>query len=303
MRVLDIQKSFRQLGEIRMGEKGDRGAPKRLKQFRLTSPDKALIEEAAQAYGGVVEAWESPSGPEWQVKTEAKELRVVVAPRELMQAYEEWGGGGLKCRCDGVTASVSKTGGVMVDEPCRCDPDKRTCKLTTRFSVMLPDLSGLGIWKVESHGIYAAMELPDMVDALVRAHQAGRQIVVILGIEEREVKKQGQPTKQFIVPYLKPCAGVTFGQMMNLPGYEPIALEAAPIVLEAAPVAALPDGKALVSRLAAIGLDYSIVTAWGKDGITKTDIICLLDQELDAAEMAQAVSEIIRERQNERGQS
>lgn len=290
-RLLALQKSFRQLGEIRMGDKGAKGQPQKLTKWRLTSPDRSVLESAASAFGGDVTAWKSQTGDEWQLHTDAKEIPVIIAPRELLQAYEEWSAAGLQKRCDGEVCSRADGKGGMRDEPCTCDPDNRACKLTTRFSVFLPDLPAIGIWKVESHGYYAATELPDMVDTLVRMWERGQKIQVMLGIEEREVKRPGVPTKKFIVPYLKPLAAQRFGEMLGLPGYSQApALEAQ--------VPALPGSSAptLSQWLDSIGIDADVRRQWAEQGITKEHLLACRDGGCrDIVEVTQAVAEVIHE--------
>jgi len=305
-RLISLQKSFRQLGEIRMGDKGAKGQPQRLTAFRLTSPDRSIMEAAAQLYGGEVQPWKSPTGDEWQVYTQAKEIPVIIAPRELLQAYEEFSAGGLQKRCDGTTCSQADGKGGMMDVPCSCDPEKRTCKLTTRFSVFLPDLPAIGIWKVESHGYYAATELPDMVETLIRAWESGQKIKVILGMEEREVRRPNVPTKRFIVPYLNPLTGQRFGSLIGLPGYE------AQPALEAPSAPALPahppkepDSYAVVKEwMLANGVNKDIWTAWKREGVTLDHLDSLMNQGTTRgiAEISQAVGEIIASLQNQPAQ-
>lgn len=295
-RLLALQKSFRQLGEIRMGDKGSKGQPQRLTKWRLTSPDRSVLDAAALAFGGEVSAWKSPTGDEWQVYTDAKEIPVIIAPRELLQAYEEWSAAGLQKRCDGEVCSKADGQGGMKDVPCMCDPDNRTCKLTTRFSVFLPDLPAIGIWKVESHGFYAATELPDMVETLVRMWETGQKIQVMLGIEEREVKRPGVPTKKFIVPYLKPLAAQRFGEMLGLPGYVSApALEAPSAPALPAAVKEADPYEAVKGWMLNNGVNKDIWTAWKRDGVTLDNLEDLMNQGMvrGIAEISQAVAEII----------
>ncbi len=295
-RLLSLQKSFRQLGEIRMGDKGSKGQPQRLTKWRLTSPDRSVLDAAASAFGGEVSSWKSPTGDEWQLHTDAKEIPVIIAPRELLQAYEEWSAAGLQKRCDGEVCSKADGQGGMKDVPCSCDPDNRTCKLTTRFSVFLPDLPAIGIWRVESHGYYAATELPDMVETLVRMWETGQKIQVMLGIEEREVKRPGVPTKRFIVPYLKPLAAQRFGEMLGLPGYEQAPALEAPASSAPALPATAKESDPLIQWLDALGIDADVRKAWASQGITKKHLQSYKDGGCRGAEeVVQAVAETIQD--------
>lgn len=204
MPLLDIQRRMRELGRIRTGQQvasgNGRKRPAKLEHFRLTSPSRPLIEAAAVAYGGQVRAWEG----QWEVLTTADTIDVVIPPgQSISQWYEMWSGGGCQRRCDGRT-------NVLTDTPCACpaDPaDRRelaasggACKPTTRLNVILPDIPDLGVWRLESHGYYAAAELSGTVDVL---EAADRLLPARLRLEPRESKKPGKPTAQYMVPVLE----------------------------------------------------------------------------------------------------
>src|SRR5690606_20332280 len=82
-----------------------------------------------------------------------------------------------------------------------CDPDARACKATTRVNVMLPDLPDVGVWRLETHGINAAFELPGTIEIIQMASQTGQFLTGRLRIEHRTSKKAGQ-TRKFIVPVI-----------------------------------------------------------------------------------------------------
>lgn len=194
-RVLDIQRRHMELGRIRMGEKGSKGQPQRLETWRLTSASRDLLESAAAVYGGTVEEWtDAPDKGYYQLTTETASLDVMIPPGDAYsQYYELWSGGGCKRRCDGVTELLSGL-------ECKCDAEERECKITTRINVMLPQVAGLGVWRLESHGYYAAAELPDMLELLQQV-SGGRIIGGILRIEQRSSKKGGK-TNRYPVPVL-----------------------------------------------------------------------------------------------------
>src|SRR3990167_828405 len=160
--LLPLEHRPSELGRIRLGEKGPNGAPRRLTTFRLTSASKKLLESAAALYGGTVKPWpDAPDEGYWQLHTEASEMDILIptALRTVTQAYELWQGGTCERRCDGVTEQVS--GG-----PCLCDPNARTCQVTTRVSVMLPKVPGLGVWRLDTKGWNAATTLTATLELL-----------------------------------------------------------------------------------------------------------------------------------------
>lgn len=194
-RVLDIQRRHMELGRIRLGEKGSKGQPTRLDTWRLTSASQDLLDSAAAIYGGTVEEWkDAPDKGYYQLTTDTAVLDVIVPPGDpYSQFYELWSGGGCKRRCDGATELLSGA-------DCKCDPEERECKITTRVNVMLPRVAGLGVWRLESHGYYAAAELPDALD-LLQQISGGRMVSGLLRIEQRSSKKDGR-TNRYPVPVL-----------------------------------------------------------------------------------------------------
>jgi hypothetical protein len=221
MPILDIQERFRELGRIRTGvkeptgktyQKGPRKGqpierPVKLPRFRLTSPWKHLIEQGAEAFGGPVQPWDNDGVAEWEVIVEADKLDVLVPPGEIFsQWYEQWSGGGCVKRCDGIRQ-------VLQDRPCSCpkDPDERrekaakgeACKPTTRLNVMIPAIDDLGVWRLESHGFYAASELAPAAGLCELATRQGAMIPADLRLVAREgARRPGQVRKKFFVPAL-----------------------------------------------------------------------------------------------------
>lgn len=195
MTIIGLQRRLVQVGRIRMGEKvGGTGRPTRLERWRLTSRDQMRLNAAAEAFGGKVRAWEQRAG-EYELYTETDALPVLLLPGQtLSQHYELWSGGGCKRRCDGETEQ-------MTDGPCLCDPENRECKPTSRLNVLLPDVPGIGCWRLDSTGYYAAVELAGAVDLLELATSRGVLLPARLRIDQRVALRDGQ-THRFGVPTL-----------------------------------------------------------------------------------------------------
>jgi hypothetical protein len=208
--IVTLQRGMRELGRIRIGNQvaaGKGRRPNKLETFRLTSKARELLEAAAGAYGGTVTPWED----QFELVTSAKVLDIAVPPfQALSQWFELWSGGGCQRRCDGERE-------YLTDSPCLCaaqfgdDQTARNaaagkgeaCKPTTRLSVILPVLPDLGVWRLETHGFYAAVELAGAASVLETATRAGVIIPARLRLEEREVKRVGEPTKRFAVPVIE----------------------------------------------------------------------------------------------------
>lgn len=195
MPVQTIVRRFPEIGRIRLGDRGGTNkAPRRLSAFRLTSQDAAPLAAAAKLWGGSVQKWaEGGDEGKYQLYTTASELPVrVIVNQPLSQWYELWSGGGCQRRCDGLTEIIGNT-------DCLCNPEERECKLKTRFSVLLPDIPGVGSWRVETGGYYAAIELPGLFDLLTAHARAGSFPPAVLALEARERKVPNKPTKKFNV--------------------------------------------------------------------------------------------------------
>ena len=177
-----------------MGEKNAGGYPSKLDHWKLTSRDQVRLKAAAEAYGGTVQPWPGHEG-QFQLHTETDALPILLLPGQaLSQHYELWSGGGCQRRCDGANEQIS-------DGPCLCDPEKRDCKPHSRLNVMLPDVPGIGCWRLDSTGYFAAAELAGVVDLLEMATARGLLLPARLRIDLRTQISGGQ-TKHFQVPTL-----------------------------------------------------------------------------------------------------
>ena len=224
MSIINLQRGIAEAGRIRIGQQVDAGRgrtrPSKLDTFRLTSPDRRRIEQLAEMHGGTVEEWAAPSGKQWQVITAATSLDVIVPPSDLSfsQSYELWSAGGCQRRCDGVTESIG-------EQACLCDPDNRECSIHTRLSVLIRDLPGLGVWRIDTSGYYAAVELASAVEIISLAAGRGALLPARLRLEQRSVKrpgKDGKPqTLRFAVPVLD--VEVTPAQLLS-GGAQPVQL-------------------------------------------------------------------------------
>ncbi|HEV8652841.1 MAG TPA: hypothetical protein VG276_26500 [Actinomycetes bacterium] len=238
MPIANLERRLRELGRLRMGHRVDTGRktkrgepvthPAKLETWRLTSPTRSLLDAAAARYGGTVTAWDGApagTGTQYELYTDAGALHVVVPPEHALTAwYEHWSGGGCQRRCDG-------TRELLGDGPCVCAEEfeaggARVCKPTTRLNVLLPDLPGLGVWRLETHGYYAAVELDGMVAFL--GHFAG-MLPALLKIEQRIVKRPGEPPRHFGVPALE--LAVPLAEVAAQTGQSPFALTAPPRAL------------------------------------------------------------------------
>lgn len=251
MAIIGLQRRIREVGRIRIGVQAEtrsgRKAPRKLDRFRLTSPDRAVMEAVVERYGGAVGQWNNGQGTQWEAITDTNELRIALPPNPTdmawSQFYEQWGKGFCSHRCDGQWNTI-------VDRACSCDPDDRLCKPTSRLSVLLPDIAGLGLWRLESHGYYAAVELAGAVDLIQQMAGAHAVIPARLRLEHREVRRliDGKPeVRKFAVPVIDldvsilgvraiavkvGDAEVSAGDVPELPaGFEPVPAVEPPAVL------------------------------------------------------------------------
>lgn len=227
--IIDLQRRLAEVGRIRIGQQvatNNGTRPTKLDTFRLTSADRTKITHAATLYGGQPNQWEAPAGIQWEVITTTDSLPVIVPPADIAftQWYELWSAAGCQRRCDGDTETIT-------EGRCLCDPENRECNIHTRLSVMLADLPGLGVWRVETSGYYAAVELQGAVEVVRLAANHGQMLPAQLRLEQRMVKRDGK-TRRFAVPVLDIAVSPT--QLLN--GHTP----AKPIEQ---PTAALSAGR------------------------------------------------------------
>jgi hypothetical protein len=221
MAVLDIQRRSQQIGRIRIGHQvktaSGRMRPERLTTFRFTTASKTTADAIADLYGGTVRPWEG----QFEVITEKSEIGVTVPPRDavISQWYEMWTAGGCQRRCDSQHDQIS-------NGPCRCphasdpsdaaevaamaleraalhkaDPSK-ACGLITRINVMIPDLPGLGVFRLDTGSFYAAGESGDKADLMEMAREHNVFLPAVLRIEWRK-RLAGGKTTNYPVPVLE----------------------------------------------------------------------------------------------------
>jgi len=195
--LIERQRRLAIIGHVRMGgEKPERGVGRKLENWRLTSPQVALLQQAAELYGGEVTPWDGPNGKESQLYTETPELPVLLMQSySLDTKYELWEGVTKRTRvCDGYEETIS--GG-----PCICNAEgKDRCDFYTRLTVCLPELDTMLGWRLITRGANAADELPIMLDA-ARALTTSPFVPARLRIDQRRSVVDGQVTR-YVVPVL-----------------------------------------------------------------------------------------------------
>jgi len=203
MTILELQRRMRQLGEIRIGHvvptQSGKTRPAKLDKFRFTSPSQDILAAVASKYGGEVKPWTPANGgpSEYEVYTDVNRLPIIIPPRSVDQWYELYQGSRCVRRCNGQVELKS-------DTACMCDPERRTCSITTRVNVMLRDVPPIGYWLLTTRGYYAATELPPVAEML---EQTKGNIPGFLGVEERRIVRDkpdgdGVETVRFMVPVL-----------------------------------------------------------------------------------------------------
>ncbi len=215
----DMNRRMPEAGRIRTGVRSG-NAMKAISNFRFTSLDRTAIDELAVLYGGTVSPWKGDKGvDQWEVITQANEIRVILPPSPLADTpvYEHWTKGGCQRRCDGTQCTMPAQGpdGWETDDvDCLCRlEDKLTCKPTVRLNVLLPDVKFSGTWRLQTHSWNAAQELPGMVDMVGELQSRGLPNA-LLALEPRVSVSNGQ-TRKFVVPVIR--LAVSPEQMLAAP--------------------------------------------------------------------------------------
>jgi hypothetical protein len=242
-RLLNIQRKAAEHGRLRTGyTQGNR--PVRSATWVVTSHSEEHVQTAAELWGGKPEQWKPLNSTieQWRVITKASSIEALITPGDPLNQYNEmWSKGGCARRCDGETETLSR-------KPCLCaaqfgeewhlQPKGRVCSATSRLNVMLPDLSGMGMWRAETHSFYAASEWGGMVDMVLSGTNGQGFVPVTLRIEPRQRVANGE-TKKFPVVVVE-LRGVTPRQALSGPlptalALDPTGTAAGRLALEAGP--------------------------------------------------------------------
>lgn len=225
-----LPKKLTELGRIRIGDleanSGGRGThPHKLDMFRLTSQNKPLLHFAANTYGGEVRPWTGERAPEghFELYTAVNSLAVLVPVATAMTVqYEQWSGSGCTRRCTGALITHCPLQEQLKGTDCQCPEDEheraeaakdgKACARVCRLNVILPDLPGLGLWRLDTKGYYATAELLGALELFAMMPQ--QIIEASLRLEQRSVKRfiagrdgkgaEKSATLKFVVPVLWP---------------------------------------------------------------------------------------------------
>lgn len=219
-RLRNTQARAAEHGRLRTGYT-DGKRPVRSATWVITSHSEEHVRAAAKLWGGEPEQWQplNQTITQWRVITKASSIEALITPGDPLNQYNElWTAGGCQRRCDGDTELLSR-------QPCICaarfgetwhEQKKGTvCSTTSRLNVMLPDLSGMGMWRAETHSFYAAQEWAGMVDMVLAGTDGKGFIPVTLRIEPRQVVREGK-TKKFPVVVVE-LRGITPRQALAGP--------------------------------------------------------------------------------------
>ncbi|NUL13252.1 recombination directionality factor, partial [Streptomyces lunaelactis] len=238
-RLLNIQRRAAEHGRLRTGyTQGNR--PARSDTWVVTSHSEDHVRTAAKLWGGEPESWKPLNSTieQWRVITKASSIEALITPGDPLNQYNEmWSAGGCQRRCDGETELLSRQSCLCLarfGEDWHQQKKGTVCAATSRLNVMLPDLSGMGLWRAETHSFYAASEWGGMVDMVLAGTDGKGFVPVTLRIEPRQVVREGK-TKKFPVVVVE-LRGVTPRQALSGPlstalaldptGTQPLAIEA-----------------------------------------------------------------------------
>jgi hypothetical protein len=188
--IVTIQLRPVESGRVRLGVK-TAGAARAIDRLRFTSPDRGLIERIAAVYGGQVRAWDNDSRPEWEVITEAREMRVTLVEAGWFDQWlEEWTRAGCVKRCDGAREQLAGTACVCAASG--LEQEAWPCKPRTRLRFHLADVAGSGLWRLDAGGWHAAASLAGS-EAEVR-RLGGVPVGATLRVRKQRGKAAGQAT-------------------------------------------------------------------------------------------------------------
>jgi hypothetical protein len=219
-RLRNIQARAAEHGRLRTGyTQGNR--PMRSATWVVTSHSEEHVRTAAKLWGGEPESWKPLNSTieQWRVITKASSIEALITPGDPLNQYNEmWSKGGCQRRCDGETELLSRQSCLCArqfGEDWHQQKKGTVCSTTSRLNVMLPDLSGMGMWRAETHSFYAAQEWGGMVDMVLAGTRGDGFVPVTLRIEPRQRVANGE-TKKFPVVVVE-LRGVTPRQALAGP--------------------------------------------------------------------------------------
>lgn len=223
MPMLDIQRRHAEVFRLRIGDKDDRGNPRKLTDsIRVTSPNQRVIDAFVAAFGGETLPWEG----QWQAYLPTNALPVMVLPgHSITQWWELYRGQVCERRCDGFTEQLSGS-------PCKCPADitdrvadKGACMPMTRINVVCPDVEVVGAGSLVTRGMVAAETLPQSVKIAEGALARGLMVPAVLRVVEHVGK-----SRRYIVPQLE-IVGVSLSELTTGEVKAPREVVAAPRVV------------------------------------------------------------------------
>lgn len=277
-RVRTIAPRLPEIGRLRLGDEkvSERKPGMPLDRFRVTSQSRDVVDAVVEVYGGEIRPWKAPEGDAWQAILAAESLEVIIPPgANYTSSYEQWAAGGCTVRCDGETATVvekSPIGPVQVERACACDPAERACKITSRLNVILTGVQQVGVFRMETHSYYAAVEMPGVVDLAAALNAYSGFTPASLSIEDRVRKSPLTGTRKFKVPVLRLRVGTVeafarlTGVTASLPAAVPALGDGSPVVVEPAPDAGawtqdMDAWQAFTEEVKGLGLDKTQMLA------------------------------------------
>jgi hypothetical protein len=247
-RLLNIQRRAAEHGRLRTGYTQNNN-PVRSATWVVTSHSEEHVRTAAKLWGGQPEQWipRNSTTAQWRVITKASSIEALITPGDPLNQYNEmWSAGGCQRRCDGETELLTRTAclcAARFGEDWHQQKKGVVCSTTSRLNVMLPDLSGMGLWRAETHSFYAASEWGGMVDMVLAGTKGDGFVPVTLRIEPRQVVREGK-TKKFPVVVVE-LRGVTPRQALSGPLSTALALDPSGTQAVAAIESGRPDYLAL----------------------------------------------------------
>lgn len=219
-RLRNIQARAAEHGRLRTGyTQGNR--PMRSPNWVVTSHSEEHVRKAAELWGGEPEQWQPLNSTisQWRVITKSPSIEALITPGDPLNQYNEmWSKGGCQRRCDGEMELLSRQACICLarfGEEWHLQKKGVVCSTTSRLNVMLPDLSGMGMWRAETHSFYAAQEWGGMVDMVLAGTDGKGFIPVNLRIEPRQRVANGE-TKKFPVVVVE-LRGITPRQALAGP--------------------------------------------------------------------------------------
>jgi hypothetical protein len=127
-------------------------------------------------------------------------------PEDIMEgAWRQYGKSKLKIRCNGEMCAKRRETGGWIEEPCQCkslglaEDDKRHCDLGYTIQLILPRVSGIGVWQLDTGSTISSRRMADWLTMMANLTGTLTGLEFTLRIVPVKVSPEGTATTVYVL--------------------------------------------------------------------------------------------------------